>query len=306
MIQFLTYAAVGIFVVAVIVRVKHWAGSSFHLRWEIYPDCREKSKEYGGSYYEELNWWERPRSHYFMGALKYMLIETLLMRGLWKNQRKLWRASFPFHLGLYLLCVFLVLLFAGAVLEAAGINVSRSSSNPFIILIVYLTTITGFAGLILGLAGAVGLLFMRATAENLRLYSSAVDYFTLGFFIVLFTAWLLTCITGGEMRDFSQARNYLEKMITFQATGYPGLSFSLSLILLDLMLIYAPFTRMLHPLAKYFFYYKVKWDDIPNVPGGTIERKVERALRRPVMWSAPHIRGDGSKTWKKAVDEEVQ
>jgi len=306
MIQILTYAAIVIFILVSIVRVRHWASSPFHLRWEIYPVYHEKGKEYGGSYYEELNWWEKPRNPTLMGTLKYMLAEIFLVRGLWKNQRKLWYASFPFHFGLYLLCAFIVLLLIGAIIEAFGSIVSAASAKELIVLITYLTTITGFAGLIMGLAGATGLLIMRAVVEDLRLYSSFVDYFNLVFFIALFASWLITCITYGQMHDFSLARNYAADLITLRAAGNPGLAFSVSLLLLDLMLIYLPFTYMLHPLAKYFLYHNVKWDDKPNTAGGPLEQKVESALQKPISWSAPHIRGDGRKTWQDVIDEEVE
>ena len=58
-----------------------------------------------------------------------------------------------------------------------------------------------------------------------------------------------------------------------------------------------PFTRMVHYVAKYFTYHKVRWDDEPNTRGSKLEGKVQELLARPESWSAPHIRP--GETWSE-------
>jgi len=56
---------------------------------------------------------------------------------------------------------------------------------------------------------------------------------------------------------------------------------------------------MMHYLAKYFTYHKVRWDDAPNLKGSKIEREIKEALNQPVSWSAPHIQP--GKSWSEVA-----
>ena len=46
------------------------------------------------------------------------------------------------------------------------------------------------------------------------------------------------------------------------------------LALSALLAAYIPFTHMIHFVAKYFTYHTIRWDDRPNRPGGSVERKM--------------------------------
>ena len=53
-------------------------------------------------------------------------------------------------------------------------------------------------------------------------------------------------------------------------------------------------------LWKYFAYHAIRWNDTPNLAGGSQEATIERLLSRPVTWAAPHIRGNsgnGPHSW---------
>ena len=65
--------------------------------------------EYGGSYYEETPWWEKPRKISLVGELKEMLKEMLFIKNLFNNQRPLWWLSYALHLGIYLLGAWAIL-----------------------------------------------------------------------------------------------------------------------------------------------------------------------------------------------------
>ena len=112
----LTYACFIIFVVAVAVRFYKIQTMPVHIRWELYPLPHEAKKaHYGGSYFEEVNWWEKPREVSLIGELKGMIPEMIFIKALWENNRPLWYRSFPFHFGLYLLIGWAGLLVVGAV-----------------------------------------------------------------------------------------------------------------------------------------------------------------------------------------------
>jgi nitrate reductase gamma subunit len=76
---------------------------------------------------------------------------------------------------------------------------------------------------------------------------------------------------------------------------------TVEIVLASLLIAYIPLTHMSHFFTKWFLYHDVRWNDEPNVAGGRIERRVAEALQYPVSWSAPHIRGDGKKTWAEAA-----
>ena len=110
---------------------------------------------YGGSYMEELNWWEKKYESSLFNELKYMVPEILFIRGLWKENRSLWWVSFPFHFGLYLMIATfgLLLLHACFILWrfpafAAG-SAIRSLLDGLIVF-------AGWTGLILGNIGSSG------------------------------------------------------------------------------------------------------------------------------------------------------
>jgi hypothetical protein len=71
------------------------------------------------------------------------------------------------------------------------------------------------------------------------------------------------------------------------------------IMLFSLFLIYLPFTRSTHYITKLFAFFKVRWDDTPNLKGSEIEKKVKEALRQPVSWSASHIQS--GKSWSEVT-----
>lgn len=156
-IQFFSYLCFLIFVTAVGVRIAKQLNMPVHFRWELYPVQHEPSEKasYGGSYMEEVNWWEKKRPKSLFNEIKYMVPEILLLRGLREENRVLWNVSFPFHFGLYLLFGTLFLLLLGAITMVVGGEISPDS-GVFPSLIYYLTILTGFFGLISGTWGASG------------------------------------------------------------------------------------------------------------------------------------------------------
>ncbi len=292
-VQVVAYVAVAVFLVAMGRRVIRYMRTPMHLRWELYPVPHEAGKE--GSYFEELDWWEKTRHpSSLMGELKVMLPEIFLLVGLWEHNRRLWFASFPFHAGIYVTILFLVLLLGGGIAQAAGATVSADSDAAALH---YITIVVGAVGIISAGLGALALLVMRLSDRGLRLYAVPADYFNLGFIlamaVIAFVSWLAVD------QSFTEAREYAEGLVSFgQPADTSGLIVTQSL-LLSLFLVYLPLTHMTHFVGKFFTYHLVLWDESPNVRGSDYERLIAGLLQRPVAWSAPHVQQ--GKTWAEVA-----
>ncbi len=296
--QLSSYVAFAIFVVVLAVNWKKWSDMPIHLRWELYPVPHEKGRnKWGGSYFEELDWWTKPKEKTLVGEMKELFLEMLFIKRLFEHKRNLWFTSYPFHAGIYLILAWFGLLFLGGLTEAyAGITV-QASGHPWGMLLYYLTFIAGGLGIILGVLGGIGTLVVRLSDEAMKKYSAGVDYFNLVFVTVVFAlggyAFLLYDFTPA----FATAQGYMTSLVSFGAVESPVLSAPIvaQLILVELLFVYIPFTKMSHFLAKYFTYHKVLWEDEPNIRGSKTEAKVREALSYKFSWDAPHFKK--GKTW---------
>jgi len=296
------YAAILIFVVAVIGRFVMFSRLPMHLRWELYPVAHEPGKaHYGGSYLEEFEWWTKPRETSLMGELKVMVPEIVFLVALKEHNRKMWTRSFPFHFGLYLIIACTALMVLSAIL---GVTWNGYADSGFAGILKTAVVVLGVAGLGLGLLGALGLLGRRLTAHDLKSFTTPADLFNLVFFIVAFGVAGAHFLTADN--DFSQVNAFVANLVTGNLGAGGALSplHFVSVVLLSLLLAYIPLTHMSHFVGKYFAYHSVRWNDEPNLPGGKTEGKIPDLLNQHVSWSAPHIRGDGQKkTWAEAATE---
>ena len=248
---------------------------------------------------EELNWWEKEIKSSLYNELKFMIPEILFLRGVWKENRQVWKVSFPFHFGLYMLLATLVLLFvgAGAMIFGAKITAGGSTLSS---LIYYLTILVGFIGLTLGTVGGTGLIYRRVSDPALKNYSSFADYFNLAFLFLFFVSGLLTWLFHDHA--FDGARAYIYSLLTFggQPEGYTSSRSFLgkgTIVLASLVIAYIPMTHMSHMFMKYFLYHFVRWEDKPNFKGSRIEAMILKNLGFKPTWAAGHIGADGEKTW---------
>ncbi|MFC1990032.1 respiratory nitrate reductase subunit gamma [Chloroflexota bacterium] len=285
--QIATYVFCVLVVVILVAKFLRYAKISTHLRWELYPLAGEKNRPSGGSYLEESEWWVNPsREKSFLGEIKFMGQEILFFREYFRLNRNYWFFVYPFHIGVFLFAIFLVLLLIGAITALSNVSVSAESVNAWGIFLHYTTLITGGISLVLGALGCIALLIRRGTDNNLKPYTKRKDYFNLLFVLVVFLtgffSWLLVDLT------FSTAREYVHSLITFSpmANMEPITIFHIILILL--LAAYMPFTNIMHFFAKWFTYHKVRWDDEPNLRGSNLEKSLGSVLNQPLSWSAPH------------------
>jgi nitrate reductase gamma subunit len=299
--HFFSYFCLIVSLTAVAVRVAKQLRMPVHFRWELYPVQHEPPEKasYGGSYMEEVNWWEKKREKSLSNEIRYMVPEMVLLRGLREENRPLWNVSFPFHFGLYLLFATLFLLILGSVILLFGGKVTPGA-GAFSSLIYYLTILTGFLGLILGTLGVLGLIYRRFSDSNLKSYSTPLDFLNLFVFLIFLGVSLLAWLLFDP--SFEGARGYIYSLLTFGerpagAEGRVGFLGGLAAFFASLLLAYIPLTHMSHMFMKYFMYHSIRWEDTPNVKGSRVEAEILHNLGFKPTWVAPHIGADGKKSW---------
>ena len=267
-----------------------------HVRWELYPVGHEQRHRvsYGGSYLEEVGWWQQKQEGSFTGGLKALLVEVLFLHATFEHNKALWSRTYPFHFGLYMLFggFFLTILAALAQLMGVMPGVFFTTVGN----LVQVLSLVGFIGVI---GGACGLIHRRVSQEDLRKYSTREHYFNLGLFALL--GLLGVCAWLGNSSFFELGRNFIANMLSFKYVDPGSASFSLYLILGFALAAYVPATHMGHFYMKYFLYHDIRWGDQPSQDNAAIQEKIGRMLNYRVSWSAPHIQGDGKKTWAEVA-----
>jgi len=284
--QLLVLAGFLVFVVATAARLVRYARTPVHLRWELYPVAHERGRHrWGGSVFEEPDWWRQPRDPDRANELREMAAEIFLMRGVHRHNRRLWFWSWPFHGGLYLLVLWLASLLIPAGPGDMGALVGG------------VTVLAGHGGLVLTAIGAAGLLGRRLGDRVFRRYSARSDYLVLAAFVAAALGGLV--VYGLLDPTFAQLRAFTTATLRLRAAP-PLPALEVACVLTGTALIaLIPFTRMIHFAAKYFLYHEVRWSDEPLRRGSRLERRLQQAMNYGVSWRAPHM--SAGRTWADAV-----
>jgi nitrate reductase gamma subunit len=294
-IQILIYLSLIVFIALCIIRIVKLFNSPVHLRWELYPVPHEKGKsKYGGSRLEEVNWWEKPPQKSWFGEIKATLSEMLFLKGVFENNRKLWYASYPFHLGLYLFIINIFLLIITSIIDINKNSINYINSSILVILYWKIYIIAWVASII-GLVGSVRLLIMRIFDKGMKFYSNWSHYFNIILIGLLYLTALLWLATDNDI--IYNLIDIYTALITFSLIPSIPLIGILHFSLLILFLFYLPLTHMTHFFTKYFTYHKVRWDDAQIEHGSKIEKTLYKQLNQIVSWAAPHIAADGKSNW---------
>jgi len=301
--QYASYLAAAFFVITVAAKMIRIARMPTHLRWEIYPIPREKGRSrYGGSYYEELDWWTKRPDVSRLNEAKEMALEILLLRSLFRHNRRLWLFSFPFHIGMYGLVAFFICLKLGALMQIGGLVISPESSSPAAVLMFHLTRLLAGIALPLSIIGGAGLLIERIGVRELRQASLPGDYVNLLILLAVFVSGLLSWLTAD--RGLAVMRTYVQSLITFSPSPALPSAHAVHLWLIILLLLYFPFTHMTHMFSKYFTYHRVRWDDRPSRPGEPRKDDISEALEQKLSWAAPHIKA--GRSWSENAADEAE
>jgi len=292
----LAYVLLAVFLVAGFLRTVKIARLPVHLRWELAPVPKEKTRgRYGGSYLETFEWWKHPREESTLAELRYMLEEILFLKALWKHQRRLWWWSFPFHVGLYVLAGALALTLLGGLMAAVGV-----AGPGWGLLSSGLPVLAG-AAYALGALGALGLLVSRLARPDLRVMTTRVAFFNLALLLAVFATGAVAVLT---VADFpARAVGLAHALLTATPPVDVPTALTVHAVVSLAFLAYLPFGQMMHFVAKYFTYHQVRWDDRPLEPGGRIECEVQELLQQPVSWAGPHIGANGRKNWVDVATE---
>ena len=278
LILILFYGSIVFCLIASVIKIARYASAPLHLHWEIYQ---------GSSVYEFVDWWNHP-SVTFMEKLKEVAADLFFLKGYYRRDKELWLFLYLFHLGIYLLILWHLWLFAGAVLlDIHGASVFGRA--------------WGHGGTALAFVGGAGIFIKRITREDLRSYYSPIHYIKWIFI-------LITLLGGFYAVDFyfdgkmPELLKYVRDQVTFQDFErklHPPWATASHVLFASVWLIYLPFSHIMKLFFRY--YHQLLWDGVPNVEGGLMETKIKELLALPITWSAPHIRP--GKTWGEAASE---
>lgn len=286
-----TIACIGV----VAVKVMNYLKKPVHVRWELYPVAHEPGRaSYGGSYLEEVDWWKEKYKSSFIDGMKGLFIELLFLHATFEHNIKLWYRTYPFHLGLYMLLGGIFLTFIAAFAQLACVEPGwflTALGN-----IVQVLTFLGFLGVT---AGASSLLCRRLHQEDLRKYSTREHYVNLGAFILLGLLGLVSWLANPSF--FALVRDFTANVLSFNFAAPDSCIFQLYLLWGFILAAYVPATHMGHFFMKYFLYHDIRWGDQPTKDNVATQQKINEVLGYPVSWSAPHIQGDGKKSWAEVA-----
>jgi nitrate reductase gamma subunit len=266
------------------------ARTPLHLRWELYPVANDKGYKYGGSYFEELEWWNKPRQKSNIRGIIYLLKNYLFFGEYFRRYRGYWFGLYPWHVGFYLIVSFHISI------VTTGISITPESVSILGRIIYYLTLVVAVGSFVLGSTGSIGLLVKRVVDRGLKDYAAPINYFNYLFFLAVSISGLVAWYFFDP--SLSIYREFWESLITFRHMAVEPAAYT-HIMLFALFLIYLPFTRSTHYITKLFAFFRVRWDDTPNLKGSEIEKKVKEALKQPVSWSASHIQS--GKSWSEVA-----
>ena len=295
-----TYVALIGFVVLSAYKAYQYAKMPMHSRFELYPVPKEaggigeeERGHYGGSFYEEYEWYKKPRKVSHLSEIIDMLKEMLFIKILFVNNQRQWWLCYAMHLGIYVLFAWTACLFLGAVGQLVGFTVNATTGGWGTILY-YITFLLGISGAILVAVGSIGMVLKRKKDAVLRKYTNPQDYFNLLFIFAVAVSGLVVWVTDPF---FNYGREIFKALLTFSPIE-PSIAnetaLAVHIVLLGLLLLYIPMTKMSHYVGKYFVFHEVIWSNDPNLKGTKTGEKVRKALQyKPKRtWSAPHISVD--------------
>lgn len=187
-----------------------------------------------------LSLFPRPESR--LGRLADALVDMFTLRGLFKVNKLLWVGGFIMHLGLLLLLLGHIRVVTDFYFLWDWINWGEEELHTFSVV----------AGITAGLLFMIPLfyLFARRWGGSVKLLSTPEDYFVLVLLIGV-------AITGNHMRfvlevDQHAMREFMQGLFKFRWTPIPesaGISFVWHFALVQLLMIYFPFGKLLHTIG---------------------------------------------------------
>ena len=294
----LTYFAYIFIVTVYTVKVMAWLKMPTHIRWDLYPVIHEENYRYGGSYYEQQEWWTKPRPKNTLRSLFYSLKDNFYMGEYFERNRIYWLFLLPWHLGFIFIIMFHILCFFAAVTMIGGLDITDASSHVAGWVFYYILLVTGGFAFITGTFGSIGILIIRLLDRGLRTYSMPMNFFNYLFFLVVYGSGLLSWLVFDP--TLHEYRSYWLGLITLTPPALQSMTV-FHIVMFDIFLIYLPFTRSTHYITRILAYFFIRWDDESNLPGSVLEKKISGLLGRKISWEGKHI--PAGKSWAEAATE---
>ncbi len=281
------------FIVLAFMKIKAYRdGSPLHIRWELYPVPHEGERaNHGGSFMEEVNWWEQKRHVDHLGDIKGILEEVLFLHATFEHNLKLWVCTYPFHLGMYLLMGGTIILIVSAFLQLFGVC-------PDCLLMTAIGNIidgSALFGSFCIIVGGLALIRRRRQDSGLKRYTTNEHYLNLGAFVVFGILGFLACLFTPSF--FEKAQTFMYGLITFHWEPLNSTLFGLHLLVGFALMLWIPITNMQHLILKYYMYHDIRWGDTPTSFSSSNQQKIMESLQYKVDWAAAHIGSNGQKNW---------
>jgi nitrate reductase gamma subunit len=190
-----------------------------------------------------LSLFPRPESR--LGRLVDALVDMFTLKGLFKVNKLLWIGAFVMHVGLLLLLLGHIRVVTDFYFLWDWINWGEEELHTF----------SAVAGITAGLLFMLPLFYLlaRRWGGSVKFLSTPEDYFVLVLLIAV-------AITGNHMRfvlevDQHAMREFMQGLFKFSWNPLPesvGISFIWHFALVQLLMIYFPFGKLLHTIGAIF------------------------------------------------------
>jgi nitrate reductase gamma subunit len=272
----LFYGSILFCIITAVGRLIKIARLPLHLKWEFYRDS---------SVYEQEDWWTKPPVSFWQKA-GAMILDVLFLREYFRRNRSFWIYLYLFHVGIYLLILWHAWLFiAGAVVDPDTVS--------------KVGLVWGHTATVLAFLGAAGILIKRITDTELSIYYPPVHY-------IKWVVLLLTLLGGFYAVYIYFGDNavnlfrYVHSQVTFsdlQHKLHPPPATAAHVLFAAFWLVYLPYSHIMRLFLRYYHY--LRDDEVPNVRGGAMEKRIGRLLGQPVAWSGSHIQT--GKSWAEVA-----
>ena len=173
----LTYVAY-VFIVAVYtVKIVAWLRMPPHIRWDLYPVIHEEHYRYGSSYYEQQEWWTKPRPKNTWRSLFYALKDNFYMGEYYECNRLYWLFLLLWHLRFIFIITFHILCFFAAVAMVGGLDIGAVSPHVAGRVFYTILLLTGGIAFMIGTFGSIGMPIIRFADRGLRTYAIPMNFF---------------------------------------------------------------------------------------------------------------------------------
>ena len=255
-----------------------------HLRWELYPVPHERDAEFGGSFMQEVEWWNKPIKKSFIKDLFFILKDYLTFFQYFRLNKGYWAVIYMWHVGFYLIVAFHGLVALGAIFEVCGLHITDSGGSA---VLYWITIVAGVAGFAFGCLGSMGVMARRMNDPDLNLFATPKHFFSYIFYLFVFLSGLIAW--AGFDLHMVEYREFYHAVFTLDGEAVLDAALVVHAVLFALFLFYMPSTQAMHYATKFFMYFAVLWNDGPNFQGSKVEGKLQKLLKQTVTWSAPHL-----------------